>query len=88
VAALLGLPGPSWRVVLRPDCEVCFQRTYELFVETVHIADPLHVGANRRPIEGRATQALAPETFGGTLHGAIAFLTQPPRWDGGSCHPG
>lgn len=68
-------------MTVRRDGEVCCQRAYEYFVETVHIADPVHVGANRRPIDGRAVPALAPETFSGTLHGAIAFLTQPPRWE-------
>ncbi|GAB1512543.1 hypothetical protein [Actinophytocola sp. KF-1] len=79
---LLQLPGPPWRVMTRSDGEVCCQRVYEYFVETVHIADPLHVGANRRPIEGRTRPALAPETFSGTLRGAIAFLIQPPHWEG------
>lgn len=78
-AGLIGLPGPQWRISVRLNGEVCCQRNYEYFVETVHIADPLHVGANRQPIEGRSGPVLMAETFSGTLHGAITFLTRPPH---------
>lgn len=87
LALLLGLPGPPWRIWVRPDGEVCCQRTYEFFVETVYIAEPVHVGANRRPIDGRPGPVLVAETFSGTLHGVIAFLTRPPHWDSKPRHP-
>jgi hypothetical protein len=76
------LPGPPWQVSVRPDGEACCQRAYEYFVETVHIADELHVGANRRPIDGRGGPAITAESFAGTLRAAIRFLATPPRWEG------
>ncbi|MBB4905601.1 hypothetical protein [Actinophytocola algeriensis] len=81
-ALVAALPGPPWHVSVRPDGEACCQRTYEYFVETVHIADGLHVGANRRPIDGRAGPAIRAESFAGTLRAAIRFLATPPRWEG------
>lgn len=87
LAALIRLPGPPWRIWVRSHGEVCCQRVYEYFVETVHIADPLHVGANRWPIEGRAEPAVAAKTFSGTLRAAITFLAQPARWEGEPRHP-
>lgn len=88
LAALVALPGPQWRISLRQNGEVCCQRAYEYFVETIYIADDLHVGATRRPIEGRSAPVLAVETFSGTLHTAIAFLARPPHWEGTPRHPG
>ncbi|MFC4852429.1 hypothetical protein [Actinophytocola glycyrrhizae] len=67
---------------VRPDGEACCQRAFEYFVETVHIADDLHVGANRRPIAGRGGPAIEPESVAGTLRAAIRFLARPPRWAG------